>query len=472
MMNKTFTILLFFLCISLPVVAQVFPVDTIQSMGDSDKRINIVFIGDGYLASEMDKYKQDVIETAEDLFDASPLLEYRPYFNVFAINVPSLESGVSHPGTANDEAPGSTQPVESINNYFGSTFDFGGIHRLVVAQNGFAINNVMAANFPNYDQVVILANSTYYGGSGGSRALTTTHSSASAIAIHEIGHSFADLRDEYYAGDNFSQESANMTKETNPDLVRWKNCYGEQCIGINQHCCSGNSAEWYRPHQSCKMRSLSNDFCAVCKETFVETFHSLVSPIDSYTPIQFQVNNNGQDLWFKSNLIHPTPNTLEVTWELNGTTLSNSTEDSLLINPSMLNTGVNQLTMKVIDQTPLSRSDSHPTEHTYFVNWQIEKTTTSIQTTGEQRALAWTVFPNPLVDQVNLEYELDRAAEIEFRLYDQNGRLLQQKALNRQEAGTHKFQMQLSDYPAGTYFLRWIVGDVILDRSLLKVNAH
>jgi len=76
-----------------PLTAQVFDVDTIQYMGSDDKRINIVFLGDGYQVSELDKYNQDVINTVNDLFAETPFQQYRNYFNVFAINVPSLESG-------------------------------------------------------------------------------------------------------------------------------------------------------------------------------------------------------------------------------------------------------------------------------------------------------------------------------------------------------------------------------------------
>jgi hypothetical protein len=82
-----------------------------------------------------------------------------------------------------------------VDNYFGSAFDSYNIHRLLVPTKTFAINNVLATNVPNYDQVVILVNSPYYGGSGGQFATSSTHTSANEIAIHEIGHSFVGLID-------------------------------------------------------------------------------------------------------------------------------------------------------------------------------------------------------------------------------------------------------------------------------------
>ena len=100
----------------------------------------------------------------------------------------------------------------------------------------------LAKNFPNYDQVCILANTPYYGGSGGSYATTTLNTASNEIYAHEIGHSFAALSDEYYAGDGYAGERVNMTKETNPLLVKWKNWMNINGIGIYQHCCGGNSA--------------------------------------------------------------------------------------------------------------------------------------------------------------------------------------------------------------------------------------
>ena len=69
------------------------------------------------------------------------------------------------------------------------------------------------------------------------------HRSANQIAIHQIGHSFGKLKDEYYAGDQYATENAvNMTQVTDPALVKWKNWIGDNGIVIYQHCCGGNSS--------------------------------------------------------------------------------------------------------------------------------------------------------------------------------------------------------------------------------------
>ena len=151
MKMQLFLILLFY---SLGVKAQIFDRETILSSGTDDSRINIIILPDGYTASEMTKFISDANELSNALFEESPYKEYIDFFNVYAIKVPSNESGASHPGTATDVSE-PAHPVSTVDNYFGSTFDYYGIHRLLVATNSSAIYNVLANNFPNYVSFIL-----------------------------------------------------------------------------------------------------------------------------------------------------------------------------------------------------------------------------------------------------------------------------------------------------------------------------
>src|SRR5688500_7722886 len=111
--------------------AQVFDVDTIRYNGDISKFFNLVIMGDGYTNSELDDFFTDAQTFTNDFFSVVPFLHYQSYCNVFAIKVPSNESGASHPGTAFDVTE-PVFPVSVVDNYFGSTFDQYGIHRLLV----------------------------------------------------------------------------------------------------------------------------------------------------------------------------------------------------------------------------------------------------------------------------------------------------------------------------------------------------
>ena len=326
---KIFATALFLFLITIQILfAQQFDfeADTLQYSGVTANRINLAILGDGYQEHELDKFINDSRVFLDKFFATSPIKEYRNYFNVIAVKVISEESGASHPGTAGDEFSLANHPVVSVDNFFGSTFDYAGIHRLLVATNSFHISSVLAANFPEYDQAIILVNSPFYGGAGGRFATASTDGSSANVAIHEIGHSFARLSDEYWAGNQYAGESPNMTRITDPERVKWHNWMNTDDVGIYQHCCGGNSGAWYKPHQRCKMQFVAAEFCPVCVETFVEKFHSLVSPLDGYQPVELAVTENAFPRSFALDLLHPEPRSLAIEWNLNGVVIASDVD--------------------------------------------------------------------------------------------------------------------------------------------------
>ncbi len=248
-MIKKILTLSFLLCTYL-AQSQVYPVTTILNNGSQDKRINLVFLGDGYTSAQQTAYITNVTSIKNALFAQSPFLEYQNFFNVYAIHVPSVETGAKHAGTATDVTEPAT-PVTNPNNYFGSRFDVSNIHRLLAPANSSLIQSALASNTPYYDQVFILVNSTVYGGSGGTYATSSIHSSAGEIAIHEIGHSFANLGDEYWFN---CSERKNRTANSNPATIVWKNWLNTNNVSI--YTIGGSSPTCYRPHQNCKMQVL------------------------------------------------------------------------------------------------------------------------------------------------------------------------------------------------------------------------
>ncbi|MCK4993195.1 MAG: hypothetical protein KAS29_22005, partial [Bacteroidales bacterium] len=233
--------ILFLLIIAMPnrSYSQTFRVDTILYQGDMDYPINLVFLGDGFLEGDLQDFR-DVAEIyANELFTVDPFIKFKSFFNAFSISVPSNVQGAA------------TDPANLIDNYFGSTFGFAGIERLLVPTDNTAITNVLANNLPEYDQVFMLVNSTTYGGSGGWVATASLNVDSKEIALHELGHSFSNLADEYWAGAQFAREAINMTQETNLDILSWRNWYADNDIGLYSHT---ESPTWYRPHEYCLMR--------------------------------------------------------------------------------------------------------------------------------------------------------------------------------------------------------------------------
>ena len=351
---------------------QQFKLDTIVFNGDPGKFINLVFLGDGFQAAELPAYLENARKLNDYLFSISPFTEYRNFFNVFAISVASAESGASHPGTATDESSSGNQPIVSVNTTFNSTFDYASIHRLLVPQNYAEIFSVLTNNAPFYDEIFMVVNSPYYGGSGSPNLATSSlNSSSFEVLVHEIGHSFAGLADEYYAGDVYAGEAPNMTRQSNPDLVKWKDWIGVDGVGVYQHCCGENPAQWYKPHQSCKMQFLNSPFCPVCREQIIRKIYDMVPSLESFSPSsQNAIEYCTAPVTFRLQINKPKPNTVKITWRLNGTIIATNV-DSLTIQASQLTSNSNILSAVVLDTTSLVRSYLHSLDRSDTVAWTV-----------------------------------------------------------------------------------------------------
>ncbi len=354
----------------LQVYGQVFQVDSIMKNGARDNRINLVYLGDGYRAKELDLYVQNTQTINEEVFRQSPFLEYRRFFNAYAIKVPSKQSGAKHPGNAIDEETSGGQPIADPDNYFQSTFDFGQVHRALYPNNASDIFNILATHLPDYDIIFMVVNSPYYGGAGGSFATTSTNSSAPEVAIHEIGHSFGFLADEYdyLGGGRF--ETANLTQNSDPSTIRWKNWLGINEIGIYP---MQTDPVWYRPHQFCKMQYLGAPFCSVCKEQLVDRIHQLVNMMDGYAPAATSFTlTNTNPLSFSVAVVENNPSTITVNWYLNNSTSPFATaQTSVSIPYHLLKKGENRIRAEVIDHTDLSKAYLPGVGYVNSLTWTV-----------------------------------------------------------------------------------------------------
>lgn len=355
--------------------AQVFTVDTLMRNGNRSNRINMVYLADGYQAAELGTFITNATTINNAVFAQSPFQQYKNYFNSFAVRVPSSESGGKHPRTASDCPSLASHPVINPNNYFQSTFDYFSIHRLLVPLNNAGVYSVLGSNIPDYDQAFIVVNSPYYGGSGGTLATASTDPSSTEVAIHEIGHSFANLADEYWAGDVYAAEKANMTANNNPATVKWKEWLGINSTGIYPYGASGNPANWFRPHQTCKMQFLGFAFCSVCKERFIDRIHQLVTMADAFTPASTSFTlNNTNDVNFTMTPIQTIPSTIVVNWYLNGSATAFATNQLNVTVPytSFVN-GNNTIRAEVVDNTNLSKTYLPAAGYINNVTWNVNR---------------------------------------------------------------------------------------------------
>ncbi|MFD0989918.1 M64 family metallopeptidase [Mariniflexile jejuense] len=454
------------------VSAQIFDTETIKTAGDNDKRINLVILSEGYQTSELAKFKTDATNFTNELFNQSPFKEYANYFNVHIIKVPSNESGADHPGTATDVTEPAS-PLRFVDTYFNATFDSFGYHRLLFYEiDGNYANNtqakihaVLAANFPTYDQALILVNSTVYGGSGGEFPMASLATNANEIAIHELGHSFFNLKDEYYAA-GYEGEAINMTQQNNPSLVKWKNWININNIGVFPYGSSGIAATWYRPHENCKMRYLSVPFCAVCKEGIVEKIHSLQSPINSYSPVSNAITSPSFPLDFQLNLIKPTPNTLKSKWVLNNVDFA-SDVDGISILETDLNIGMNTLSVSVIDETTLLKVNNHDTFHVYTVTWTIDNSSLGIKNiTSEIANYNISMFPNPTNTYVNFKFESETDTKMKVDIISLDGKKIKSISITNYQTN----QIDISNLSTGIYLTNFFSGNILIASKKLVKN--
>src|SRR5262245_49067601 len=172
--------------------AKVVPV---QVTGDPAKRFNVVTLGDGYTEADMPKFRANVDHEISTLFAFEPWKSYRSYINIYRVEIVSGESGVSC-----DPSLTSPKRTTPLNMQFWSGCRSDGIQRLLVMDDdaaGTYANMVTGTNAANR-QIVALANSTTYGGAGGTYATASGANALSSLIMpHEIGHSLGGLQDEY-----------------------------------------------------------------------------------------------------------------------------------------------------------------------------------------------------------------------------------------------------------------------------------
>ncbi|HLL05651.1 MAG TPA: IgA Peptidase M64 [Myxococcaceae bacterium] len=188
--------------------------------GPPTEKVDVLILGDGYTAQERAKFEKDARRLVDILFTFSPFKERKADFNVWGLVPPAAESGISRPSTGVHRR----SPV-------GATYDAFGSERYVLTFDNRAFRD--SAAFAPYDFVEILVNGNTYGG-GGIFGLYGTVASDSLwapyIFVHEFGHHFAGLADEYYTSDSAYLPAAdrpepwekNVTALHNPAELKWK----------------------------------------------------------------------------------------------------------------------------------------------------------------------------------------------------------------------------------------------------------
>lgn len=257
----------------------------LKGNGPSANRLDVVILGDGYKKSEMKKFAKDANTFMKAFFKEEPFKTYGRYFNVLRIDTPSKQSGAGENGISKDTV-------------YRSAFGCFNIERLLCSDS-YSIESVLAANVrpDQRDLVLVLVNSPIYGGSGGRYAVASTHEASAAIAIHEFGHSFGLLDDEYVdaaaCGRYTRPWGFNVTQTAKRKKLPWAHLVelstpiptpaGSPLTGLFEgayFCEKG----WYRGTWTSKMRVLYAPFGPINDEQLVRRTYAFVDIIDKVSP--------------------------------------------------------------------------------------------------------------------------------------------------------------------------------------------
>lgn len=248
------------------------PYITLQQAADTTCCIHIAYVAEGYTAEQMDQYLDDCHVAMEALFEHEPFKTLRNRFNVIALCSPSHDSDVSQPGKG-----------VWRNTALASHFDTFYMTRYLTTLHLKQLHDWLAGT--PYEHIIVLANTAHYGGGGIYNSYNLSYTRGKhfrPVVVHEFGHSFGGLGDEYPYGDSDPMYFAD-TEPWEPNLTtttkkpaKWQNLIDAGKAGLIEGGGYLSKGVW-RGQEDCRMRTNEHpDFCPVCQQ-------ALTKLIDFYT---------------------------------------------------------------------------------------------------------------------------------------------------------------------------------------------
>lgn len=253
------------------------PYKYIHKGGDPEKAIDVAILAEGYTTAEMDSFYRDAEIAVKSILDYEPFKSHAGDFNFVAVASPSAESGVSVPRLGDWKST-------AFSSHFSTFYS----DRYLTSLHLKDIHNALAG-IP-YEHIIILANTPEYGGGGIYNSYTLTaagHKMFKPVVVHEFGHSFGGLGDEYfYEGDVMDDSYPKDVEPWEPNITtlvdfdsKWKNLLPKDCpiptpvseaakypVGVYEG--GGYSFHGvFRPADDCRMRTnTAPAFCPACQK--------------------------------------------------------------------------------------------------------------------------------------------------------------------------------------------------------------
>lgn len=360
---------------------------------NSANRLDVLLLGDGYTGAEQATFTGHAETLRSAMFAVSPYKDYASFVNWQPGFLASAQSGADHPPyqagcttsacCADTAAQSDPRAGSFVSTALDATFCVSQIHRTLYASSGKVL--AAAAGFPDWDKILVSVNDPVYGGAGGSFAVLSAHAQAPKIVIHEFGHSFTGLADEYttpYPGFPACSDTgatpnceANVTNQTSATLVKWRDWFtggiaiptpsGTTGTGLFQGARYLTSG-MYRPTDTlCLMRALGTAFCAVCTQEYVRKLYrgGFGSPSAGIDLIEPGSENpatgapvayaRGSQRVFNTTLLRPSIGSIRIEWLLDGTPIGGAASESYTFQQASATPATRTLELRVTDLTGL-----------------------------------------------------------------------------------------------------------------------
>lgn len=259
--------------------SMVTPYETLQQAADTNRCIHIAFVAEGYLEDEMPTFIKDAQVAIDALFAHEPFKSMRNRFHITAVKSPSKESGTSEPSKG-------IWKETALHSHFDTFYS----NRYLTTLNIKDLHDVLAGT--PYEHIIVLVNTAMYGGGGilNSYNLSMTHHPQyRPVVVHEFGHSFGGLGDEYAYEHEQIPMYPHDVEPWEPNLTTLTDFHGkwedmikkgtptptpltpenEDKVGLYEG--AGYSLHGvYRGMQDCRMRTNNNpEFCPICNRALL-----------------------------------------------------------------------------------------------------------------------------------------------------------------------------------------------------------
>ncbi len=306
-------------------------VHSLAENGRAENRLDIHILGDGYPYDDdyQEGFYNSAVLTKNLILATQPFREYASYVNIYAVNAGSTERGL-------DRKPGEVERETAFDG--------------IVEWDRFTVNRGKVREFlgrlgePGKDQQAVVIGNDYAGVSTGGGGVACCCKTSLSVVVHEIGHSFAGLRDEYdYEPGNDpnrpkpeGRDVRLPTKALPPNAMQgsdrddvlekvlwrhWVNAPEDKIwngskVGVFEGADRKPVNHW-RPQADCRMRNAGSEFCVVCMEQMVLTLYKYVRPIDEVEPAEATVAvSRQQTAEFRVYPMKPEGRFLEVAWHI------------------------------------------------------------------------------------------------------------------------------------------------------------